>query len=53
VRDGWVVGWVDGWVGGVMGGWMGLKVGFINRNDMYNNDIGKGGSAGYEAYEVK
>ncbi len=46
VRDGWVVGWVDGWVGGVMGGWMGLKVGFININDMYNNDIGKGGSAG-------
>ena len=41
-----MVGWVDGWVGGVMGGWMGLKVGFININDMYNNDIGKGGSAG-------
>ena len=40
------MGWVDGWVGGVMGGWMGLKVGFININDMYNNDIGKGGSAG-------
>jgi hypothetical protein len=32
-------------VGG-MGGWvglgMGLRVGFININDMYNNDVGQG-----------
>ena len=34
--DGWAEGWVDGG--------MGLKVGFININDMYNNDVGKGGS---------
>ena len=27
-------------VGG-MGGWVGLRVGFININDMYNNDVGK------------
>ena len=37
-------GWVDG---------MGLRVGFININDMYNNDVGKGGAQGCEAYEVK
>jgi len=43
---------VGGWgfefarVGGGMGGWMGLRVGCININDMYNNDVGKGGSAG-------
>ena len=37
-RDGWVGGWVEGWVGGGMG----LRVGFININDMYNNDVGKG-----------
>ena len=29
-----------------MAGWLGLRVGFININDMYNNDVGKGGSAG-------
>ena len=32
---------------------MGLRVGFINTNDMYNNDVGKGGVRVYEAYEVK
>jgi hypothetical protein len=26
-----------------MGGRVGLRVGFININDMYNNDVGKGG----------
>jgi hypothetical protein len=45
-----------GMVGG-MGGWvvggMGLRVGFININDMYNNDVGKGVVYAYEAYEVK
>jgi hypothetical protein len=40
---------MGGWVGGGMGGW----VGFININDMYNNDVGKGGAQGCEAYEVK
>jgi hypothetical protein len=40
------------WVG-LRGGWVGLRVGFININDMYNNDIGKGGAQGCEAYEVK
>ena len=39
------LGWVEGWVG--------LRVGFININDMYNNDVGKGGVWAYEAYEVK
>ena len=43
-------------VGG-MGGWvglgMGLRVGFININDMYNNDVGKGVVYAYEAYEAK
>ena len=34
-------------------GWVGLRVGFININDMYNNDVGKGGAQGCEAYEVK
>ena len=29
------------------------QVGFININDMYNNDVGKGGVRGYEAYEEK
>ena len=31
-------------MGGGMGGWvvgMGLRVGFININDMYNNDVGQ------------
>jgi hypothetical protein len=40
-----------------MGGWldggMGLRVGFINTNDMYNNDVGKGEVRLYEASEVK
>ena len=36
---------------GMVGG-MGLRVGFININDMYNNDVGKGGVRVYEAYEV-
>ena len=40
-----------------MGGWvglgMGLRVGFININDMYNNDVGKGVVYAYEAYEAK
>ena len=44
---------MGGWVGGGMVGWVGLKVGFININDMYNNDVGKGGAQGCEAYEVK
>ena len=35
-----------------MGGGMGLRVGFININDMYNNEVGKG-EQGCEAYEVK
>jgi hypothetical protein len=51
-RDGWVAcgmgGFVE-WVDGVMG----LRVGFININDMYNNDVGKGVVYAYEAYEVK
>ena len=56
---GWVDGWAEEWVGGVwgMGGWvdggMGLRAGFININDMYNNDVGKEGAQGCEAYEVK
>jgi hypothetical protein len=40
---------VEEWAGGVMG----LRVGFININDMYNNDVGKGVVYAYEAYEVK
>ncbi len=32
-----------------MGGW----VGFMNINDMYNNDVGKGVVYAYEAYEAK
>jgi hypothetical protein len=36
-----------------MGGWVGLRVGIININDMYNNDVGKGGAQSCEAYEVK
>jgi hypothetical protein len=31
----------------------GQRYGFININDMYNNDVGKGGVRVYEAYEVK
>jgi hypothetical protein len=34
-------------------GVMGLRVGFININDMYNNDVGKGVVYAYEAYEAK
>jgi hypothetical protein len=48
-RDGGMGGWVDGG----MGEWVGLRVGFININDMYNNDVGKWGVRVYEAYEVK
>ena len=29
------------------------RVGFININDMYNNDVGKGGVYAHEPYEVK
>jgi hypothetical protein len=57
------VGWVGGWFKECVGGgglcevwvdrWAGLRVGFINMNDMYNNDVGKGGAQGCEAYEVK
>jgi hypothetical protein len=39
----------NGW----MAGWVGLRVGFININDMYNNDVGKGGVYTYAACEVK
>jgi hypothetical protein len=39
-------------VGGWVGGWV-ERDGFININDMYNNDVGKGGVYAYEAYEVK
>jgi hypothetical protein len=45
----WSDGWAEEWAGGVMG----LRVGFININDMYNNDVGKGVVYAYEAYEVK
>ena len=31
----------------------GVRVGFININDMYNNDVGKGVVYDYEAYEAK
>jgi hypothetical protein len=31
----------------------GWRYGFININEMYNNDVGKGGAQGCEAYEVK
>jgi hypothetical protein len=54
--DGWVCGmggWCDGWPVGWVDGVMGLRVGFININDMYNNDVGKGVVYAYEAYEVK
>ena len=40
---------MGGWVDGVMG----LRVGFININDMYNNDVGKGEGRVYEGHEVK
>ena len=54
--DGWVCGmggWCDGWPVGWVDGVMGLRVGFINMNDMYNNDVGKGVVYAYGAYEVK
>ena len=35
----------------LQGGSIGL--GFININDMYNNDVGKGVVYAYEAYEAK
>jgi hypothetical protein len=46
-RNGWAVCevWVDRWAG--------LRVGFIIKNDMYNNDVGKGGAQGCEAHGVK
>jgi hypothetical protein len=50
---GWVDGWVDGWAEEWVCRGMGLRVGFININDMYNNDVGKGGVRVYESYEVK
>ena len=43
-------------MGGRRNGWVegeGLRVGFININDMYNNDVGKGVVYAYEAYEAK
>ena len=58
MRYGWMAGWAglqnlitvldrfDTYKGGV-------RVGFININDMYNNDVGKEGAQGCEAYEVK
>jgi hypothetical protein len=52
LRGGWVACGMGGfaeWVDGVMG----LRVGFININDMYNNDVGKGGARGCEVHEVK
>jgi hypothetical protein len=36
-----------------MGGGMGLRVGLININDMYNNDVGQGVVYACEAYEAK
>jgi hypothetical protein len=42
----------NGWMAGCEV-WAGLRVGFININEMYNNDVGKGGAQGCEAYEVK
>ena len=43
--DGRAEEWVDGG--------MGLRVGFININDMYDNDVGKGEVRVYEGHEVK
>ena len=31
----------------------GVRVGFININDIYKNDVGKGEKYAYKAYEVK
>ena len=50
---GWPEGWVDVWSVGWVDGVMGFRVGFININDMYNNDVGKGVVYAYEAYEAK
>ncbi len=36
-----------------MDGGMGLRVVFININDMYNKDVGKGVVYAFEAYEAK
>jgi hypothetical protein len=45
---------MDGWRDGFrVGLGMGSRVGFININDMYNNDVGKGVVYAYEAYEAK
>jgi hypothetical protein len=47
---------MGGWVGGEVGGWedkVGVWVVFININDMYNNDVSKGGVRVYAPYEVK
>ena len=45
---------MGGGMGGWMGGWRdGLRVGFIYVDDMYNNDVGKGGAQGCDAQEVK
>ena len=33
---------VGGGMGWGMVGWVGFRVGFININDMYNNDVGQG-----------
>ena len=49
-----IVFFVRGWVNEEWADrWAGLRVGFININDMYNNNVGKGGAQGCEAYEVK
>ena len=42
-------GWAEEWVAVVMG----LRVGFINKNDMYNNDGGQGGPRVCETHEEK
>ena len=60
VRYGWVcgMGGLQKWITDLdmKNGYKGEhRVGFINilLNDMYNNDVGKGGVYAYEAYEVK
>ena len=40
-------------MGGGLGGWVGLRVGFININDIYNNDVGQGVVYAYETFEAK
>jgi hypothetical protein len=51
--DGWAVSeeWADRWAESEDKGVVWVL--FININDMYNNDVGKGGVRVYEAYEVK